>query len=75
MTEKGPWDKPPKPVDHMNPPDRNAPPAGLTNDELETSNYYRDGTPLQIILSWALALVASVSFWGLIVWALFFKKG
>lgn len=72
MRPRGPWDKP---LDLDNPPDRNAPPAGLSNDELEWSNYYHTGKGWQILLVWGTGLVLSLCFWALVIWALFFKKG
>ena len=75
MSQPGPWDKPPEKVDLLNPPDRNAPPAHLTTDQLEVSNYYRTGTKWDYIIGWGLAIGASLGFWALVVWALFFREG
>lgn len=68
MRPRGPWDTEP---DHMNPKDRRAPPAGLTNDQLETSGYFRDATPKEFMLFWFLAVLGAIGFWALVFWAIF----
>lgn len=68
MRPKGPWDTEP---DLLKPKDRRAPPAGLTTDQLETSNYYRDATPREFIFFWFLAILGSLGFWALVLWAIF----